>query len=35
MESVIDPVSDYVFDAVTVDVTARGIVETKPVTDED
>src|SRR5262245_43102324 len=35
MESVIDPIADNVFDAVGVDVTAQGTVETKPVTDED
>ena len=35
MENVIDPISDNIFDAVTVDVTSAGVVETKPVTDED
>ena len=35
MESIIDPISDNVFDAVTVDVSETGVVETKPVTDED
>jgi hypothetical protein len=35
MESVIDPIADNIFDAVGVDVTAQGTVETKPVTDED
>jgi hypothetical protein len=35
MEDVIDPVADYVFDAVGTDVTAKGVVETAPVTDED
>jgi cytochrome c556 len=35
MESVIDPISDNIFDAVTVDVSETGVVETKPVTDED
>ena len=35
MENIIDPIADYVFDAVGTDVTAKGVVETKPVTDED
>jgi hypothetical protein len=35
MENVIDPVADYVFDAVGTDVTATGVVETVPMTDED
>ena len=35
MENIIDPVSDYVFDAVGTDATAKGVVETKPTTDED
>jgi hypothetical protein len=35
MENIIDPISDYVFDAVGTDVSAKGVVETKPVTDED
>jgi hypothetical protein len=35
MENVIDPIADNVFDAVGSDVTAKGIVETKPTTDED
>ena len=35
MESIIDPVADYVFDAVGTDATAKGVVETKPTTDED
>ena len=35
MENIIDPTADYVFDAVGSDVTAKGIVETRPVTDED
>jgi cytochrome c556 len=35
MENVIDPVADYVFDAVGTDATVKGVVETKPTTDED
>jgi hypothetical protein len=35
MEHIIDPTADWVFDAVGADVTAKGITETKPVTDED
>ena len=35
MEHIIDPVADWIFDAAVVDVTAAGISETKPITDED
>jgi hypothetical protein len=35
MEHIIDPTADFVFDAVGVDVSAKGTVETKPVSDED
>ena len=35
MEHIIDPAADTVFDSAVVDVTAKGIVETKPLTDED
>jgi cytochrome c556 len=35
MESIIDPISDNVFDAVGVDVNEKETVEIKPVTDED
>ncbi|HLG60015.1 MAG TPA: hypothetical protein VI485_32040 [Vicinamibacterales bacterium] len=35
MEHIIDPTADWVFDAVGVEVTATGITETKPLTDED
>lgn len=35
MTNLIDPLSDNVFDAVGVDVTDKGTVETKPETDED
>lgn len=35
MENIIDPQADVVFDAVTVDVTAKGIIEVKPTSDDD
>jgi hypothetical protein len=35
MENIIDPIADNIFDAVGTDVTAKGIVDTKPTTDED
>jgi cytochrome c556 len=35
MTNIIDPLSDNVFDAVGSDVTEKGIVDTKPTTDED
>lgn len=35
MEDVIDPIADNIFDAVVTDVTAKGVVETRPVTDQD
>jgi hypothetical protein len=35
MENMIDPIADYVFDAVGTDVSATGVVETRPVTDDD
>lgn len=35
MEHVIDPVADWVFDAAVIDVSAKGIVETIPLTDDD
>lgn len=35
MEHLIDPVADTIFDAVGSDVTANGVVETKPETDDD
>jgi hypothetical protein len=35
MENVIDPIADNIFDAVAVNVTEKGVEETKPVTDED
>lgn len=35
MEHVIDPTADWVFDAAVIDVSHKGTVETKPLTDED
>jgi hypothetical protein len=35
MENMIDPQADNIFDAVVTDISLTGIVETKPVTDED
>jgi hypothetical protein len=35
MEHIIDPTADGVFDAAVVDVTAKGVVETKPLNDDD
>jgi hypothetical protein len=35
MEHIIDPTADWVFDAAVVDVTAKGVVETKPLSDDD
>ncbi|MBM3820725.1 MAG: hypothetical protein FJW14_17160 [Acidimicrobiia bacterium] len=35
MTNLVDPLSDNIFDAVGSDVTSKGIVETKPTTDED
>jgi hypothetical protein len=35
MENIVDPIADNVFDAVGADVTAKGIVETRPTSDED
>jgi hypothetical protein len=35
MEHVIDPTADWIFDAAVIDVSAKGVVETAPVTDED
>jgi len=34
-QGVIDPIADNIFDAVGTDVTAKGVVETSPKTDED
>jgi hypothetical protein len=35
MHDMIDPASDYIFDAVSTNVTAKGLVESAPKTDED
>ena len=35
MENIIDPIADNVFDAVGTDASEKGVVETKPTTDED
>lgn len=35
MQHIVDPQADYAFDAVSVDVGPKGVVETKPTTDED
>lgn len=35
MQTIIDPLADNIFDAVATDVTEKGLVERKPVTDED
>ena len=35
MEHIIDPTADWVFDAAVVDVTAKGVVETKPLNDDE
>ena len=35
MEHIVDPQADFIFDAVAVDVSARGVVETTPTSDDD
>jgi hypothetical protein len=35
MEHVIDPTADWIFDAAVIDISHKGVVETKPLTDED
>ena len=35
MQNIIDPIADNIFDAVGSDVTAKGIVDIRPVTDDD
>ena len=35
MEHIVDPTSDWVFDAAVIDVSEKGVVETKPLTDEE
>ncbi len=35
MENIIDPIADNIFDAVSTDISAKGVVDIKPTTDED
>ena len=35
MENIVDPIADNIFDAVGSDVTAKGLVETRPTTNDD
>lgn len=35
MEHVIDPTADWIFDAAVIDITHKGVTETKPLSDED
>jgi hypothetical protein len=35
MEHIVDPVADWIFDAAVIDISEKGIVETKPLTDDD
>jgi hypothetical protein len=35
MEHIIDPTSDWIFDAAVIDISRKGITETKPLTDDD
>jgi hypothetical protein len=35
MEHIVDPISDWIFDAAVIDIGDKGVVETKPVSDED
>ena len=35
MENIIDPQADFIFEAVAVDIDSRGVVATKPTSDED
>jgi hypothetical protein len=35
MENIIDPIADNIFDAVGTDATLKGVVETRPTTDDD
>ena len=35
MEHIVDPIADWIFDAAVIDIGDKGIVETKPVTDEE
>ena len=35
MEHIIDPTSDWIFDAAVIDISHKGVTETKPLTDDD
>jgi hypothetical protein len=35
MEHVVDPIADWIFDAAVIDISENGVVETKPLTDDD
>jgi cytochrome c556 len=35
MENIVDPIADNIFDAVATDISSKGVVETKPTSDED
>jgi hypothetical protein len=35
MEHIIDPTSDWIFDAAVIDITRKGVTETKPLSDDD
>jgi hypothetical protein len=35
MEHIVDPIADWIFDAAVIDVSAKGIVETMPLSDDD
>jgi hypothetical protein len=35
MEHIVDPTADYIFDAAVIDISEKGVTETKPLTDED
>jgi hypothetical protein len=35
MEHIVDPIADWIFDAAVIDVSEKGVVETRPLTDED
>ena len=35
MEHIVDPIADWIFDAAVIDISEKGVVETKPLTDDD
>jgi hypothetical protein len=35
MEHMVDPIADWIFDAAVIDISEKGVVETKPLTDDD